>query len=77
MATLKLRVSDRILDKVLWLLRQFEQDDLEIIESDNSFERNKEYVQNELRRLESGESRSYTIEEADQILENSIRQYEG
>ena len=77
MATLKLKVSDKALDKVVWLLRQFKQEEVEIIETDDSFEADKEYVQQELRRLETGESKSYTIDEVDKILENSIRQCEG
>lgn len=77
MPTIKLKVSDKVLDKVLWLLGQFKQEDLEIIESEGSFESDKTYVHSELRRLESGESKSYTIDEADDILERSIRQYEG
>jgi hypothetical protein len=77
MATLKLKVSDKVLDKVVWLLRQFKREDVEIIESDDSFEADRKYVHEELRRLESGESKSYTIDEVDKILENSIRQYEG
>lgn len=58
MATLKLKVSDKILDKVMWLLGQFKSEDLKIVESDDSFEANKRYVQYELSRLESGESKS-------------------
>lgn len=77
MATLKLKVNDKVLDKVVWLLRQFKQEDVEIIESNDSFEADRKYVHEELRRLESGESKSYTIDEVDEILENSIRQYEG
>jgi succinylglutamate desuccinylase len=77
MATLKLIVSDKILDKVIWLLGQFKSEDLQIVESDESFEAKKRYVLHELNRLESGESKSYSIDEVDQILENSIRQYEN
>lgn len=73
MATLKLKVSDKVLDKVVWLLSQFRQEDVEIIESGDSFEVDRKYVHEELRRLESGESKSYTIDEVDEILENSIR----
>ena len=77
MATLKLKVNDRVLDKVVSLLRQFKQEDVEIIESEDSSEADRKHVHEELRRLESGESKSYTIDEVDEILENSIRQYEG
>lgn len=77
MATLKLKVSDKILDKVLWLLGQFKSEDLQIVDSEASFETSKRYVQNELKRLESGEAKSYSIDEVDEILEKSIREYEG
>ncbi|MDC1222296.1 hypothetical protein N8Z47_06470 [Salibacteraceae bacterium] len=77
MATLKLKVSDKILDKVMWLLSQFNSEDLQILDSDETFEVSKRYVKNELTRLESGESKSYSIDEIDGILENSIRQYEN
>ena len=77
MATLKLKVSDKILDKVIWLLGQFKSEDVQIIDSNESFEANKRFVQNELNRLESGESKSHSIDEVDELLENSIRQYEN
>ncbi|KYG75058.1 hypothetical protein EV198_0413 [Roseivirga ehrenbergii] len=77
MATLKLKVSDKILDKVLWLLSQFKKEDLQILDAEGTFETDKRYVQNELKRLESGESKAYSIEEVDNLLENSIRKYEN
>lgn len=77
MATLKLRVSDKILDKVLWLLGQFKSEDLQILDSDEKFEADKLYVQAELERLESGKSKSYSLEEVDELLENTIRSHES
>jgi hypothetical protein len=76
MATLKLKVSDKILDKVLWLLEQFNSEDLQVIENDERFEKDKIYAQKELQRLESGESKSYSVEELEVVLEKSIRQHE-
>jgi len=60
MATITLKVSDKILDKVLWLLRQFNSDDLQVIENNEQFEEDKIHAQKELQRLESGESKSYS-----------------
>lgn len=76
MATIKIKVSDKILDKVVWLLRQFKPEDLEILESDPNFESNKAYLDKELNRLRSGEAKTFSVEEADQILEKTIREYE-
>ncbi|MEQ9289343.1 MAG: hypothetical protein RIG77_20615 [Cyclobacteriaceae bacterium] len=77
MATLKLKVSDKILDKVVWLLSQFKTEDVQILESDEQFEADKLYAQNELARLESGASGSYTIDQLDELLEKTIRQHES
>ena len=77
MATLKLKVSDKILDKVLWLLEQFKKEDLQVIESEDSFETEKNYVQKELNRLELGESKAYSLKEVDDFLEDSISKYEN
>ena len=37
MTTIKLRVSDKIVDNVMWLLGQFKSDDLEVIDTDSAF----------------------------------------
>jgi hypothetical protein len=77
MATLKLRVSDKILDKVIWLLRQFKKEDLEIIEESASYIQNKEMLQSEINRIERNEAKFLSIEEADVILEKTIKQNES
>ena len=46
MAIIKLKVSDKIIDKVLWLLGQFKSEDLQVLKSDAQFEADKLYVQN-------------------------------
>ncbi|MEM7549786.1 MAG: hypothetical protein AAF363_08930 [Bacteroidota bacterium] len=77
MATLKLKVSDKILDKVLWLLGQFKSEDLEIIESEESFDKTKKYLESELERIESGSAKNFSIDEVDRILEKTIKEYES
>jgi len=77
MATVKLRVSDKVLDKVLWLLGQFNEEDLQIITDDEEFLAQKKYLHEQSSRLEKGEAKTYTIEEAKVILEETVRKYEG
>lgn len=77
MATIKLKVSEKVLDKVLWLLGQFSPDEVEVLESDAVFLANKSELKEELARINSGESKSYSLEEADAILEETIRRYEN
>jgi IS1 family transposase len=75
MATIKLRVSEKVLDKVMWLLHQFKAEDVEVIENDD-FEIQKRSVQREYDRMANGQFKTYTVEEADAILEKTIRRYE-
>jgi endo-alpha-1,4-polygalactosaminidase (GH114 family) len=76
MATLKLKISDRILDKVLWLLGQFKSEDVEIIQDEESTEENRRYVRETLQKLEQGKSRVYSMEALDDMLEKTIKAYE-
>lgn len=78
MTTIKLKINDRILDKVLWLLSQFNKEDVQILGSqDDFFEENKKHVERALERLESGKSKSFSAKEVDDVMENLIRSYES
>lgn len=72
MAILKLKVSDNILDKVLWLLGQFKSSDLEIVKEDSLYETHKESLHAELQKVEEGNSKSYSLDEIDKLLEETI-----
>ena len=77
MTTIKIKVSEKILDKVLWLLGQFSPDEVEVVASDAVFKANKNELNAELSRIKSGEGRSFSLEEVDAILEETIRKYEN
>ena len=77
MATVKLRVSDKALEKVLWLLGQFDADELQVIEEDEAFLETRKMLHERAAQLEKGEVKTYSIEEVDSILEETIRKYEG
>ncbi len=76
MTTIKLRVSNKILDKLLWLLKQFKAEDLEILD-EGSFEENQSYFQEQLARYEKGEAKTYSYDELDAILTQSIKNREA
>jgi len=57
MATVKLRVSDKVLEKVLWLLGQFDADELEVIEEDEAFLETRKCCMNVLPSLRKERSR--------------------
>jgi len=77
MATVKLRVSDKILGKVLRILGQFDADELEVIEEDEAFLQTRKMLHERAAQLEKGEVKTYSIEEVDAILEETIRKHEG
>jgi len=76
MTTIKLKVNDKILDKVMELLAQFNSEEIEVIQSDQNFEANQNYLKKELDIIKNGGSKSISIDALDDILEKAIREYE-
>ena len=77
MHTIKLRVSDKIYNNLLWLLSKFSKDEIEIIAEDSTFTDNKKYLEQELNEIINGEANFIGVEEAEQRLENTIKQHEN
>ena len=76
MTTIKLKVSEKVLDKVLWLLSHFRSDEVQIVE-DESFETIKKYLHKEHDKLIKGKSKLYSIEDVEKDLDNVISKYEA
>ncbi|WP_191322003.1 hypothetical protein [Algoriphagus aquimarinus] len=76
METIKIKVSEKIRDKVLSLLKQFDKQDLQVIENEHDFGFSEPELQNEYEKLNSGKAKTYSLEEADEILEETIKRYE-
>ncbi|MDP2687953.1 MAG: hypothetical protein Q8O62_12070 [Aequorivita sp.] len=74
MKTLKLEISNKIYDKILWLLQQFNSEDVKVIE-ENHIE--KEYLSKELEKIDNGTSQFISIEELDKVMEERISKYEN
>ena len=75
MKTLKLQINNRIYDKLLWLLSQFNTEDLQIIRDEDI--QHKEYLDKELKKIDEGKATFLSIEELDELLEKSISKYES
>lgn len=63
MTTLRLQIADSALEKVLWLLGHFSKDEIDIVEEDADFLKNREEIQKELKRMDAGEATYITTEE--------------
>lgn len=77
MTTLHLHVKDSILDKVLSLLEQFDRSEVEVVEHDAEFLAHRKHLHEQEAHYARGEMKTYTIEEADALLEKTIRKYES
>lgn len=77
MQTIRLRVSDKIYNNFMWLLRRFNKDEIQVIKEDKDFIEVSEYLQQELENLEKGKSAFISIDELDNDLENTIKKYEA
>jgi hypothetical protein len=75
METIKLQVSKRIYTKLLWLLSQFKSEDLKIIDDTESSVI--QYLNNELKTLDSREAEFLSVEELDAVMEERILKYEN
>lgn len=73
MHTIKLKISDKVYDKLIWLLSKFSKDEVEIVSDVDTYAETQEYLKKELDEIFNGEATFQTLEEFDKKLEDSIR----
>ena len=73
MKTIKLEISNKIYDKVLWLLEQFNSEDLKIIDENKVI---KNYLSKELETIDNGTAEFISLEELDKVMQEMISKYE-
>lgn len=76
MYTLKLKINEQVYDKFIWLLSKFTKDEVEIIMDKSNYNETKKYLDNELDEITSGKAKFFTVNEAEQRLENLIKKHE-
>ena len=76
METIRIQFQPNIKEKILKLLDTFSKEEVQILYDDASFEENKKRVQASYKKLMSGESKLYDIDEIDDMLEKMISKYE-
>jgi len=74
MKTIKLEISNKIYEKVLWLLEQFNPEDLKIIDDNKTI---KNYLSKELETIDNGTAEFISLEELDKVMEKRISKYEN
>jgi len=76
MHSIKLKIDDKIYDNLLWLLRKFGKDELEIIIEDTNLLEHKKYLEAELKEVIEGHATFYSVNDVDQRLEKIIKKHE-
>lgn len=77
MHTIKLKISDKVYDRLLWLLNKFNKDEVEIVSDVDTYAETKYYLEKELNEIYNKEATFHSLEEFDEKLEDSIRTNEN
>lgn len=77
MQTIKLRVNDKVYEKLILVLKRFNKSDLEIISEDKDFLKDKAYLQHELNEIDNENAIFYSIDELENELEKVISKHEN
>jgi|TARA_R100000027_G_scaffold62371_1_gene54427 hypothetical protein len=77
MQTIRLRVNDKVYEKLVWLLKKFNKTDIEIISEDENYLKDKAYLQRELNEIDNGKAVFYSLEELEDELDKVISKHEN
>ncbi|MDZ7775276.1 MAG: hypothetical protein U5L09_06510 [Bacteroidales bacterium] len=76
MHTIRLKINEKVYDKFIWFLNRFTKDEVEIIPEDEEFDETREYLEQELKEIESGKATFYSQEEVEKRLDQVTRKHE-
>lgn len=74
MKIIHLKVNSEVHDHVMWLLKQFDPNDVEIVSDE--FVKNKAELDEALREIDAGEATFYTLEEVEQMTDEVLNKIE-
>lgn len=76
MQTIRLRVNDSIFQQLMWFLKRFGKNEIEVINENEEYLSNQEYLKKELESIENGKAEFISFNQLDEELESTIRKYE-
>lgn len=76
MHTIKLKIDDKVYDKLIWLLGKFNKEEVEIILEETNFLETKKYLDAEMDDILTNKANFLSENETEQRLENLIRKHE-
>lgn len=75
METIHLQINSKVYDHVMWLLKQFNSNDVQIVSDE--FLKTKAEVNETLRRANNGEMKFFSMEEAEKGADDILAKYEN
>jgi hypothetical protein len=76
MQTIRLRVNDSIFQQLMWFLKRFGKNEIEVINENEEYLSIQEYLKKELESIENGKAEFISFNQLDEELESTIRKYE-
>lgn len=77
MRTIRLRVNEKIYNYLMWFLGRFNKEEIQIISENEEFISLQEYLKEELYKVEDGNVEYISIDQLDNLLEDTIRKHEA
>ena len=72
MHTIRMRVSDKVFENLMWFLSRFNTEEIQVITEGDEYISVRNYLQHELNLVEEGKMEYLTLEQLDQQLEETI-----
>lgn len=72
----RLKINNKVYDKLIWLLSKFSSDEVEVIPEDSEFYGNQKYLSAELNEIIKGNANFTEVDDVEQRLENVIKKHE-
>jgi murein L,D-transpeptidase YafK len=76
MQTIRLQVNKEAYKHLMWFLNKFKKEELLIINEDEQYISVQNYLQDELKQIETGNAEFIDIDKLDAALEATLRQHE-
>ncbi len=76
MQTIRLRVNDSIFQQLMWFLKRFGKNEIEVINENEEYLSIQEYLKKELEKIENGTAEFISFNQLNEELESTIRKYE-
>jgi hypothetical protein len=73
MQTVKLRIHESVYNQLMWLLKRFSKNEIEVIKETDEFISVQEYLTEELKTIETGEAEFINLDQLNRELESTIK----